>query len=72
MARLSDTRNRILGLLSDCKPRAFNDVVKETGLEKKAVEGSPYRLWRECLILRTDKPFMQAQRIFQRKGRSNP
>jgi hypothetical protein len=26
-----------------------------------------YRLWREGVILRTEKPFMQAQRIF--KGR---
>lgn len=62
------TRNQILGLLSDCKPRSFRDIVKETGLSEKAVEGSLYRLWREGAILRTEKPFMEAQRIFKGRG----
>jgi DNA-binding HxlR family transcriptional regulator len=68
LARLSDIRNRILGLFSDCKPRAFNDIVRETGLGRKAVEGMLYRLWREGVVLRTDKPFMEAQKIFKGRG----
>jgi hypothetical protein len=58
-------------LLSDFKPRAFNDIVRKTSLGRKAVEGMLYRLWREGVVLRTDKPFMGAQRIFKGKGRSN-
>ena len=68
MPRERSTRDTILGLLSDCKPRSFNDIVKETGLGKKSVEGALYRLWREGVILRTEKPFMESQRIFKGRG----
>jgi hypothetical protein len=68
LARLSDARSRVLGLLSDCKPRAFNEIVKETGLGKKAVECLLYRLWRDRVVLRTEKPLMRAQRIFKGRG----
>jgi hypothetical protein len=37
-------------------------------LGKRAIEGALYRLWKEGVILRTDKPLMEAQRIF--KGRA--
>ncbi len=43
----SDTRSKVLGLLSDCRPRSFSEIVKETGLGRKAVEGVLYRLWKE-------------------------
>lgn len=43
-------------------------MIKESDLSKRAVEGSLYRLWREGLILRSDKPKMEAQRIFKGRG----
>ena len=43
----SDTRNKVLGLLSNCRLRAFSEIVKETRLGKKAVEGILYKLWKE-------------------------
>ncbi|MEM4311270.1 MAG: hypothetical protein QXX95_02660 [Nitrososphaerales archaeon] len=51
--RKDHTKQRILGLLTDGKPRSHREIVKETNLAKKAVEGSLYRLWREGLILRS-------------------
>jgi len=68
LPRLGDTKGEVLGLLSDCTPRSFSDIVKETGLGRKAVEGALYRLWREGRILRTEKPLMEAQRIFKGRG----
>jgi len=35
----SDTRSKVLGLLNDCRPRNFSEIVKETGLGRKAIEG---------------------------------
>ena len=64
----SDTRGKILSLLSDCRPRSFSEIVKETGLGRKAVEGALYRLWKEGRILRSERQFMEAQRIFKGRG----
>ena len=50
----SDTRSRVLGILSDCMLGAFSEIVKETGLGRKAVEGVLYRLWKEGRILSSD------------------
>lgn|GEM_PF-6216541 len=55
MARLSDTGSKILSLLSDCKHGAFNGIVKETGLDEKAVEGVLYRLWKDFTLILTKK-----------------
>ncbi|MCS7386566.1 MAG: ArsR family transcriptional regulator [archaeon GB-1867-005] len=43
----SDTRSKVLSLLSDCRPRSFSEIVRETGLGRKAVERVLYRLWKE-------------------------
>ncbi|MHA1859477.1 MAG: ArsR family transcriptional regulator, partial [Candidatus Asgardarchaeia archaeon] len=48
----TDTRSKIIGLLSDCRPRSFSEIVRETELGRKAVEGVLYRLWKEGKILR--------------------
>lgn len=62
---MGDGRVRVLSVLSDGRPRTFRDVVREAGLGRKAVEGLLYRLWREGLILRTEKPHLEVQRIFR-------
>lgn len=62
------TKRRILGLLADGKPSSSREIIEESNLSKKAVECSLYRLWREYLILRSDKPKMETQRIFKGRG----
>jgi len=65
---LKRTSHEILALLADCRPRSHKEIIQATGLPKKAVEGSLYRLWRSGIILRTEKPLMEAERIFKGKG----
>ncbi|MCD6369539.1 MAG: hypothetical protein J7L38_07075, partial [Thermoproteales archaeon] len=67
-AKRNYTKRVILTMLADGKPRSFREIVKEAGLDRKAVEGALYRLWRRGYILRSEKPLMESQRIF--KGRA--
>jgi len=58
----------ILTLLSDGKPRSFRQIVAESGLSKRVVEGALRRLCLNGLVLRTEKPIRRKDRIF--KGRA--
>ncbi len=53
------TERLILSVLSDGKPRSQRELVQETGLGAKSVEGALYRLWRKGVILRTEKPIYE-------------
>ncbi|MEM1757308.1 MAG: hypothetical protein QW770_04690, partial [Candidatus Bathyarchaeia archaeon] len=62
------TVEAVLRVLSDGVPRSYRDIVASTGLGLRAVEGCLYRLWRRGLVLRSEKPFMESERVF--KGRA--
>ncbi|MEM0254146.1 MAG: hypothetical protein QXK78_06280 [Candidatus Bathyarchaeia archaeon] len=62
------TVGAVLRVLSDGVPRSYRNIVVSTGLGLRAVEGCLYRLWRRGLVLRSEKPFMESERVF--KGRA--
>ncbi|MEM1990644.1 MAG: hypothetical protein QW782_08455, partial [Candidatus Bathyarchaeia archaeon] len=62
------TVEAVLRVLSDGVPRSYRDIVASTGLGLRAVEGCLYRLWRRGLVLRSEKSFMESERVF--KGRA--
>lgn len=62
------TQRRLLNVLSDSRPRTSRQLVEQTGLSEKSVGSVLYRLWREGLILRTEKPSVESNRVF--KGRA--
>jgi len=59
------TERAILSVLSDGKPRSQRDLVRETGLSAKSVEGALYRLWRKGVILRTERPIYEVEKVFR-------
>lgn len=46
----------------------FNDIVKETGLGKRLLRICSVGYGKKEVILRTDKSFMEAQRVFEGRG----
>ena len=58
----------ILALLSDGVPRSFREIVRESGLSERVVEGALRRLCLKGLILRTEEPIRKRNRVF--KGRA--
>ena len=57
------TECAILSVLSDDKPRSQRDLVRETGLSAKSVEDALYRLWKKGVILRTERPIYEGERV---------
>ncbi len=58
----------ILALLSDGVPRSFREIVRESGLSERVVEGALRRLCLKGLVLRTEEPIRKRNRVF--KGRA--
>ena len=58
----------ILALLSDGVPRSFREIVRESGLSERVVEGALRRLCLKGLVLRTEEPIRRRNRVF--KGRA--
>ena len=59
----------MLSVLGDGKPRSQRELVQETELGAKSVEGVLYRLWRKGVILRMEKPIHEVERAF--RGRTD-
>ena len=62
------SRERILAVLSDGKPRSHREIVRESGLGYEVVGVNLYRGWRSGQILRTASPFFASEKVF--KGRA--
>lgn len=70
---LGATQRKILAVLSDGSPKSHRQIVDEAGLTDKVVESALWRLWKSGLILRTDEPLRERDRVFRGRAgiRSN-
>lgn len=62
---MKSSRETILAMLADGKPKSHRDVVKETGLSQPAVWTTLLRLWKEGAVLRTDEPICESEKVFR-------
>ena len=72
LVRLGSTERKIVAVLSDGGPRTRRQIVEETGLTDKAVGSALYRLWKRRVVLRTEKPLREADRVFKGRGGVSP
>jgi hypothetical protein len=59
------TATRILGLLSDGKPRSSREIRQEVGFSRDSVESALIRLWKNKRVLRTITPQMSRDKVFR-------
>ena len=59
MSRRFNSRDRLLILLSDGKPRCTRDVREELHLTGKAAETACHRYWKAGLLLRSERPLRE-------------
>jgi len=64
MSRPYTSRDRLLSLLADGKPRCTREVREELELTDKAAETVCHRYWKAGLLLRSDKPLREKNRNF--------
>ncbi len=67
---MSTSREAVLEVLSDGKPRASRELVEITGLSAKAIENVLRRLWEEGVVLRTSEAIHQFSRNFKARARN--
>jgi hypothetical protein len=65
MGQGSPTREAILAVLADGKPKSHRDIVRETGLSQAAVWSALLRLWRRGTVLRTREPICESEKVFR-------
>ena len=68
MARPTSSRNSVLGVLADGKPKSHRDVLTATDLTESGVWQALRRAWENDLVLRTKKPLYEPEKLF--KGRA--
>ena len=59
MSRSFTSRDRLLCLLADGKPRCTREVREELQLTKKAAESVCQHYWKAGLLLRSEKPLLE-------------
>jgi len=64
MGRPYDSRNKLLELLSDGKPRGSRDVAESLDFTHRAAESVCYRGWKAGLLLRAEKPIRELNSTF--------
>lgn len=69
---MGTTQQKIVTVLGDGDPRTRRQILEETDLSDKAVGSALYRLWKGKLILRTERPLMEAERVFKGRGGVSP
>ena len=62
------TMGRVLGVLSDGKPKSSAEIAKLTGLDSNVVWAALRRYWHKNLVLRSRAPLRESLRLF--KGRA--
>jgi DNA-binding MarR family transcriptional regulator len=62
------SRLLILSALGDHRPKSCRQVVEATGLTRSSVYNALYLCWKQGLVLRTEKPLYQRERIFKGRG----
>jgi len=68
LVRPGTTRNGVLAVLVGGQAKCFRDILLATGLGDAAVRNSLHRLWRNGVILRTEKTLYEEKRIFKGRG----
>ena len=63
MSRPFATRDKLLGLMSDAKPRSTREIAEQISITTRAAESVCYRSWKAGLLLRSDKA------LHERNGR---
>ena len=61
VSRFFSTRDRLLGLMSDGKPRSTRQVTEQLGVTSRAARSACYRYWKAGLLLRSEKPLHEAK-----------
>ena len=64
MSRPFATKDGLLSLMSDGKPRSTREVTKRLGVTTRAAESACCRYWKAGLLLRSEKPLHAANRVF--------
>lgn len=64
MGRPFGSRDALLELMSDGKPRSSRDVAEQLHFTARAAESVCYRSWKTGLLLRTEKPIRERNGIF--------
>jgi len=58
------TKDGLLSLMSDGKPRSTREVTERLGVTTRAAESACCRYWKAGLLLRSEKPLHAANRVF--------
>ena len=64
MSRPFTTKDSLLSLMSDGKPRSTREVTERLGVTTRAAESACCRYWKAGLLLRSEKPLHEANRVF--------
>jgi hypothetical protein len=64
MGRPFGSRDKLLELMSDGKPRSSRDVAEQLHFTARAAESVCYRCWKTGLLLRTEKPIHERNSKF--------
>jgi hypothetical protein len=64
MGRPYGSRDKLLELTSDGKPRSSRDVAEQLHFTDRAAESVCYRCWKAGLLLRAAKPIRERNRKF--------
>jgi len=60
--------SQILAVLGDHKPKSARDIVEAAKLSRSAGYSVLYRCWKKGIILRTEEPIYEHERIFKGRG----
>ena len=64
MSRPFAPQDGLLSLMSDGKPRSTRGVTERLGVTTRAAESACFRCWKAGLLLRSEKPLHEANRVF--------
>jgi len=64
VSRPFTTKDSLLNLMSDGKPRNTREVTERLGVTARAAESACCRYWKAGLLLRSEKPLHAANRVF--------
>lgn len=64
MSEQHPVRDEILAAFSDGKPKSHREIVEATEFSKSSVWRALYDYWKAGLLLRTERPILEAARFF--------
>jgi hypothetical protein len=64
VSRPFTTKDSLLSLVSDGKPRSTREVTERLGVTTRAADSACCRYWKAGLLLRSEKPLHEPNRVF--------